>query len=320
MQVLVTGATGFLGSHVVRELRSRGHAVRALVRPGRPREHVESTGVELAEGDLLDRASLFGACRGVDGLVHCAARMGFWSRQDLEQRMVIVEGSSALFRAAHKAKVQRIAHVSSIAAVGASREPVRMDEGWRWNGIRLGANYVRCKREIEDRVWCAVRGGMPITVVNPVFLVGPRLDGRGRSALVERVAGGKVRWVPPGGAALCDVEDAARGAVTALEEGRFGERYILGGHDLTWRELHEAVARELGVTSRARTAPLAVGRALALGAGALDLVRLSRPRFAPELYRAWGWYAFADSTKAERELGYRARPLDETIARMCEAA
>ena len=318
MHVLVTGANGFLGAHVVARLLAHGHSVRAMVREGRPHAHLESLGVsEFSAADLLEETSLPRACRGTDALVHCAARMGFWSRQNDLQRRTIVEGGSALYRAAHAAKLARIVHVSSIAAVGASRTPVALGEDAPWNGRALGVHYVDCKREAEERVFSAAQRGMPIAVVNPTMLAGPRLDERPPSNTVRRIARGQTRWVPEGGTSLADVEDVAEGIALALERARPCERYVLGGHDLSWRALYGAIAAELGVPAHFRTIPPAAARALACGAGLLDRLRLSRPPWTPELLRSWGWYSFARSDKAVRELGYRIRPLEQIVQRMC---
>ena len=156
---------------------------------------------------------------------------------------------------------------------------------------------------------------MPITVVNPAMLVGPRLDGRGPAGYVTRLARGKLRWIPPGGSSVCDVADVAAGTVLALERGRVGERYLLGGPNLSWRELYGALARELGVPAPRRSVPGFAAASLARGAALLDLVRLSRPPWTPEIFRSWGWYAYADSGKAERELGYRSRSAAEIVRR-----
>ncbi len=315
MRVLVTGGTGFLGSHVVRGLLARGHEVRALCRPGRPRGTLEQPGVEPMSGDLCDEASLRHACRGVQGVVHCAVRSGFWRRQDAQQRLVIVEGTAAVLRAAHAAAVRRIVHVSTISAIGATRDGTILDEAARWPGTDLGLNYVRAKREAEERALAAARGGVPVVVVNPGALMGPRLDGAPLPWHLRRIADGKGRWAPQGGTSLVDVEDVAHGVLAALERGRVGERYILGGHNLAWRGLHAAVARHLGRPVAVREIPAPVRHTLLAGATLLDLVRLSRPPFTPEFFRLWGWYAWVDSGKATRELGYVFRPLEETLAR-----
>jgi len=320
MQVLVTGATGYLGGQVVRAALERGHAVRALVRPGRPRGWLEELGVACVEGDLLDEPSLLAATRGAEGLVHCAARTGYWSKQNVEQRRINVEGSSALLRAAGHRGLARIVHVSSIAAVGANRDRSPLTEESPWLGRDGPAvHYALTKRESEERALAAVRQGLPVVVVNPGALLGPRADGGRKGGLAARARSGPGR-VPPGGGTFSDVCDAARGCLAALERGRIGERYLLGGHNLSWLELHSLLAARAGSRPPRGTRALWEGRVLERATTLLDVLGLSRPRFAPELYRIWGWYTCADSGKAARELGYAFRPLDELVARALAAA
>lgn len=313
MTILVTGATGFLGSHVAAQLSAEGRAVRALVRPGQRPEHLRAT--EIVEGDLHDEKSLRSACRGIDAIVHCAARTGYWSKQDHEQRHVNVEGTSRLFRAAQDHDVKRIVHLSSISAIGATRDGRALDESAVWNLRHIGVNYVATKRESEERSLAAAWGGMPVVVVNPSSIFGPRFDGRAASSTIARIARGEVKWVPPGGTSVCDVEDVARATIAALDRGRVGERYALGGHNLTWLELYAVIARLCGARPPTRRIPQTAVRALALATGALDVVGLSRPPWTPEVFRSWGWYTFVDSQKAMRELGYTIRPLDEILER-----
>jgi len=314
MRVLVTGAAGFLGSHVVSTLRSRGEEVRALVRPGRPRAWVEATGAEIVEGDLLDEKSLRQACRGVDAVVHCAALRGNRSRRRREQRQTNVEGTARLYRAAHDHHVSRIVHVSTIATLGADRVGVPRNEESAGNLVGIGLPYVDSKRESEERALSAAWAGMPVVILNPAHLAGPRLDGRVPSP-VARLARRRMRFVPCGGVSVADVEDVARSTADALVRGRVGERYLLGGHNLEHKEFYAALARGMSLPPPVFRVPPFVARALALATGVLDLARLSRPPFSPEVFRAWGWYLYADSSKAERELGYQIRPLEEIVAR-----
>lgn len=321
MKVLVTGAAGYLGSHVVRALLHRNHAVRVLVRPGRPRVALEGIALENCEGDLLDEKSLRKACHGMDAVVHCAARTGFWSRVEREQRAVNVEGTSRLLRAVQSEGVGKFVHVSSIATIGwldmPSNVPPRelLDETHVWNPHELKIGYVRSKKAAEERALAAAWAGLHVVIVNPCMLVGPRFDGRGPGTLVRRIQSGTLKWIPPGGTSVADVEDVASGCVGALERGRSAERYILGGHNLAWGELYAAMAQELGVHAPSRRMPMSFVRALRVVTGALDAVGLSRPRFAPELYRAFGRAGFVDSSKARGELDYSFRPLAETIQR-----
>jgi len=318
MRILVTGATGFLGQHVVAELLRRGETVRALVRPGRPgrgREWLAAQAVECTAGDLLDVSSLKRACSGADALVHCAAHLGLWSRANAEQRAVNVEGSAALLRAATAAKLRRIVHVSTVAAIALRRDRSVADESAHWNGASSGIAYARSKKEGEDRALAAARGGVPVVVVNPGMLLGPRLDGGPPGSLVRRIAAGGTRWVPAGGLSVTDVEDVARAIVAALAHGRINERYILAGHNVGLRELYAALAAAAGRPPPRGEIPAALRHLVVPAAGALALVGLDRPRWAAERYRLWGLYGWFDSSRAERELGYRVRPLDEIVAR-----
>jgi dihydroflavonol-4-reductase len=319
MQVLVTGATGFLGSHVVRALLARGHRVRALVRPGGARTHVELAGVALADGDLLAEPTLHEACRDVDAVVHAAGSTALWSRMNRLQWRINVDGLAAIVRAAHARKVPRLVHVSSVAAIGATRDGTVLDETARWIGPAHRIHYVNTKKEAEERALAAAWAGMDVVIVNPAMLVGPRLDGRAPSSMIVRVASGATRWCPPGGVSVVDVEDAASGCVLALERGRAGERYILAAHNLRWRELYEAIARAAETDARFANLPRAALPILVAGATLLDLAGLSRPRFAPEIFRSWGWTAFYDASKARRELGWSSRPLDDTLRRTLDA-
>lgn len=315
MTVLVTGAGGFLGAHVVRLLLEAGHRPRAMVRPGRPRAHLESAGVELVEGDLQDERSLAEACRGARGLVHCAARIGFARRGDEDQRRTNVEGTAALFRAAHRRGVERIVHVSSVAAVGASRSPVALDEDAVWNLRRLGVHYAMTKRAAEERALAAARGGMPIVVVNPGAMFGPRLDGGPPNSLLARIAAGKLRWIPTGGTSVTDVADVGAAILAALECGRVGERYILAGHDLTWEQLYRRMAEVTQGSMPTRRLSVPLARLLAPGASWLELAGVGRAAGLASRLAAVGWYAWYDSSKARRELGYRVRPVEEILAR-----
>src|SRR5215207_1653205 len=199
MELLITGATGYLGGHVARAALAQGHTVRALVRPGSDHAWLAALGVDCREGDLQDEPSLLAAARGADGLVHCAARLGYWSRQDEDQRRINVEGTSAMLRAARQRKLARIVHVSSVVAVGANRAGIPLRESTPWPGRDgLPLNYARTKREAEERVFAAAKAGMQVAVVNPGAMIGPRADGRAQGGLVARAARGRSR-VPPGG-------------------------------------------------------------------------------------------------------------------------
>ncbi|MFT7668360.1 MAG: dihydroflavonol-4-reductase [Planctomycetota bacterium] len=309
MLVLVTGATGFLGAHIVRTLLAQNDKVRALVRPGSARNHIRKLGVEFIEGNLLDEKVMEKACEGVDAIIHCAALLSYWSRQNAMQYSTNVDGVSILLRAAHKARVRRIVHVSSVAAVGATRNGEVLDESAVWNLHGAGVHYAHTKHQGEQRMLAAAWGGMPIVVVNPSSMFGPRLDGRPPSPLITGIMRGRLPWIPPGGVSITDVSDVAAACVRAQRAGTPGSRYILAGHNVTWEQLYNSIADaadgrlpKLKLTARRL-------RMLKILATCRDKLRLSRPPWTPELYRSYGSYSWYRSAKAERELSYSVRSL-----------
>lgn len=297
MRVLVTGSSGFLGAHVVRALAAAGHEPRALVRPGR----TAPLDIENVGGDLDDEASLRRALRGCEGVVHAAA-MRTNRREGFElQRATNVEGTSRLLRAAQAAGTARIVHVSSMAAVGWTREPTPLREDVRWNGGELRVEHFDTKKEAEERALAGAWAGMELCVVNPGHLLGPRLDGRAHEH-VDALVRGALNASPNGGASVVDVADAAIGCVRALERGRRGERYLLGGTNTSWRELDAAVATELGV------------RAPSAGPGLFARWRAPSDHDALRPNGAWTWI---DDAKARAELGHAPRALADTLRRAC---
>ncbi len=301
MRVLVSGSTGFLGAHLVRELLRRGHAVRALVRPGRATQVPHVGGVEIAEGDLADEASLRRALRGCEGAIQAGAFLAKTAAEHGTERATNVEGTTRFLRAAQAAGVARLVHVSSMAGVGFAREAVPLTESSRWNAGELGLEHFDTKKESEERALAGAWAGMELCVVNLGTLLGPRLDERAHE-LVGALRSGRLRASPTGGASVVDVEDAARGCALALESGRRGERYLLGGTNVTWHALDSALARELGVAE-----PTA-------GGGLLARFRAAREHDALRPAAAWFWI---DDTKARTELGHTSLPFAETVRRAC---
>lgn len=255
MTTLVTGAGGFLGAHVCALLRARGAPVRGFVRPGKDRAFLAKLGVELVEGDLGDEVSVRRACRGVRRIVHCAGIRTSWKKRAAEQRAVNVEGTARLVRAATDHGVERLVHVSTCSTLGANADGALRDERSECNLRGRGIGYVDTKHEAEERMRSAAWAGLPVVIANPVWLVGPRLDGRAPT-IAEQIERG-LRWVAPGGIAVGDVEDAALGLLAALEKGRVGERYVLAGHNRPQIEVYAAVAAAMGRSTRLRRIPRA---------------------------------------------------------------
>jgi dihydroflavonol-4-reductase len=313
MRVLVTGAAGFLGAHVVRSLLRAGDEVCALVRPGRPRNHLRRIGVEFLEGDLLDPEVARAGCEATEAVVHCASLISYWRRQHGQLRRVNVEGTMTLLRAAAAAGTTRLVHVSTAAAVGVSDEPAVLDERTPWDPETVTSVYAATKREAEERVLAAAWGGLPALVVNPSLLLGPRLDGLPPSPLILGVQRGRLPWVPPGGVSPTDVSDVADAVARAVHHGRVGERYLLAGHDVSWRRLYETIAENAdGRVPRRDLTPRRLAWLRRVERWK-DRLRLSSPPLTLEVYRGLGTYAWYDSSKAARELGYAPRPLARVV-------
>ncbi len=311
MRVLVTGATGFLGVAVCRELLGRGHAVRALVRSASGLAGLEGLEVEVARGDVLDPASVRAALAGRDAVVHAAGlpRIG---GDDRETFAVNVRGAEVVLGAALEARVARAVLTSSVAAIGGSRTPVLLDETTPSNAEALGIGYFVSKLRGERAGLALAARGLPLVVLRPSVVFGPGDTHRSSAELAASIARRRLPGWVEGGSSFCDVRDVARAHVEALERGRAGEVYVLGGHNLRVSELVRRVAAIAGVPPPPRI-PYPVAWAAAALQEAAARVRGGRPATTRDLVRSARLFTFVSSAKAERELGYAIRPFDEMV-------
>jgi dihydroflavonol-4-reductase len=312
MRVLVTGASGFIGSAVVRELVLRGHAVRALVRAQSRTENLESLDVERALGDVLDRASVVRALSGCDAVVHTAGVVHF--RPDDQERLFAVNARSVeiVLGAALEARVERAVLTSSTAVLGGTARPQVMNEASPSNAEALGIAYFVAKARGERAALDAFRRGLPVVVVRPSFVLGPGDVYRSSAGIVLAIARGQYPVYVSGGVSFCDVRDVAHGHVEALLRGRAGEAYILGGHNMELDELMQMVAR-LGGLRAPRRIPYALGWVLAAASEALDAARGKVPHLTRQLLASSHLYTYVSSAKAMGELGYTMRPFETSI-------
>jgi dihydroflavonol-4-reductase len=306
VNVLVTGATGFLGRHLVPLLLARGDDVRALVRPQTDAAWLEEAGVSLVRGRLVDPETVRRSATGCELVFHVAGLVSY-ERHDLERlREANVETTRTLL--ASLEPQARLVHVSSLAAVGPSSSPERLaTEEQPFPQTAESIPYSLTKREAERLVLAAAARGLEVVVANPSVAFGPG-DAHGSSTWpVPRYLSGRLRVLVEGGTANVDVRDVAAGLIMLANRGRAGERYILTAPDanLSWREFFALVARVTGVRRRMVLLPGALASA---GASVVRWpVEPGRARAA----RLW-W--FASGAKAERELGFRTRPFEQTIA------
>jgi dihydroflavonol-4-reductase len=308
MRVLVTGGSGFIGSRVVRALIEGGHAVRCLVRKTSKTERIDGLPWERCEGDVRDRASLGAALAGCDAIVHLASPSS-WSEINsplLEE--VVVEGTRNVLAAAQAAGGRRVVFCSSVTALGGTPRPEVMDE--HTDAVpdpRL--RYAHCKRRAEELCTQAVRTGLPVVIVNPAEVYGPEDTAFITAGNLVDFAKSSPVLICHGGTAVVHVDDVAQGIVRALERGRPGERYILGGENLTIRELAALTLELLAQKKRIVALPTPVIRGVSRAAQALHIPLPFNPLVIPYATRYW----FVDSSKARSELGVSFRSARETL-------
>lgn len=317
MTVLVTGASGHIGAHVVRHLLAQGRRVRAFVRPTSNLKGLEGLDVELARGDVLDRASLEAALRGCTAVYHLAAVVAEWSHEPALILKTAIEGTANVLQAvADGSGIERIVYTSSVAAVGMthSRQQPRNESHYNTEDL---THYSVAKTRAEHLAQeLADRYGLPLVIVNPAVVLGP-LDYRPTPAtqVVVRYLKYHLPFYVDAGANLVHVDDVARGHLLAEAHGKLGERYILGGENLTVLEMFSLLAQ---LVDR-RPPRLELGRRT-LGALGWAAEMIARLRGKPPLVThartrsLVGRYGFYDTSKAQRELGYTSRPVRQTLA------
>ncbi|TAJ82344.1 hopanoid-associated sugar epimerase [Reyranella sp.] len=313
---LVTGGSGFLGSAVVRALIARGARVRALVRATSPRGNLEGLGCDVVVGDLTDRESLKRAMKDVRYLFHVAADYRLWARDPAVIVRANVEGTLNLKREALLAGVERIVYTSSVAALRVAGATVPVDETAALTpGEAVGA-YKRSKtmaeRAVEDMI---LREGLPAIIVNPTTPIGPRdIRPTPTGRILLDAARGRIPAFVDTGLNFAHVDDVAEGHLLAFERGRIGERYILGGDNLSLRDLLGTVAGLTGRVAPKVRLPRLPLYPLAAGAEFMAHLTGKEPLLTIDGLRMSKYRMFFTSAKAERELGYRSRSYKEGVA------
>jgi dihydroflavonol-4-reductase len=313
-KTLVTGATGLIGSHVVKALLARGDDVRATVRPRSRLDNIaDLDALETVSCDVLDRRAVRRALTGVDRVFHCAGMTSLRaSQQELER--VNVGGTRVVLEEALNAGVERLVFTSSFAAVGPATRGSTADETQVWRAGRHGLAYVNAKHAAEIEALRLGAKGLPVVVVNPAHVLGPGDVNRSSTELVRRFLRRELPAYVDGAVCIVHPADVAAGQLLADERGTIGERYILGNRNFTLDRLFADLSRLSGVEPPALKLPLPAAIALARSSRALPV----GPNVVEAELRAMSlWWAFR-STKAKRELGYKPRhhedALVETIA------
>jgi dihydroflavonol-4-reductase len=305
---LVTGATGFVGSHVARALVERGDHVRVTARPDASLDALADLDVEVVMADILDRRAMRRALRGVQRLFHVAGSTSLRASADTLFR-VHVDGTRIVLEEALRAGVERVVHTSSVAAVGPAKRGSTADETDVFRVGRLGLPYVSSKHEGEGIAMRLAAQGLPVVVVNPAQVFGAGDRRRSSTELVRRFLRREIPAYVDGALNVVDVDDVARGHLLADERGRVGERYILGNRNFTLDRLLADLGRLSGVEPPVLKLPLPAALALARAYQAVP----GTPRITVDEVRiASLWWAFR-STKARRELGFQPAHHEDTL-------
>ena len=319
MTVLVTGATGFLGSHVARLLAERGERVRVLVRPesaGRVAEVLRGTCVETALGDLRDVASLERATQGVDAVYHVAADYRLWTRRPADIYDSNVTGTRNLFEAARRARASRVIYTSTVGTIAVPRGAALPDENTRTAIDEMIGHYKRSKWLAEQEALRAAGDGLPVVIVNPTTPVGPgdaKPTPTGR--IIVDFLNGRMPAYVDSGLNFVGVEDAAVGHLLAAERGRVGERYILGGENLMLKQVLGVLAQASGRTAPRVRLPHFVALGAAYADAAISGLLGREPHIPLEGVRMARHSMFVNDKKARTELGFVPGPVAGALER-----
>ncbi len=320
MLAFITGATGFLGSHVARAVAMQGAELRLLIRPSSHLGNIQELQAERVVGDLRDAASLRRAMAGCDVVFHVAADYRLWVRDPEEMHRSNVEGTQSILEAARENKVRRVVYTSSVATMGFQSNGQLANEDSPVSLASMIGPYKRSKFLAEQIAVKAGRSGMDVVVVNPTTPVGERdIKPTPTGRIVVDFLKKKFPAYVDTGLNLVDAGECARGHIAALEKGKSGERYILGGENLTLKQILDKLAAISGLPSPGIKVPYVV----ALATGVVDQVftghiRNREPRATIDAVRMGRKRMFVSSGKAERDLGWKIVPVEGALRRAVE--
>jgi dihydroflavonol-4-reductase len=319
MKVLVTGATGFLGSHLCRRLIQDGHEVTVLRRPTSNNNALSDLNLIHETGDVTDSESVNRAVKGNEVVVHAAAHLAHWGFHKETQHEVNVQGAKNVVEACQQFGVRRLLHISSVATIGIPerhQQPAR--EGFKFNLENSPLTYHISKKRAEETVLVGVEKGLDAVIVNPSSFWGP-LGKEFKGAAFALIA--KQMAIIPyftGGMCVAHVQDVVEGIVAAIEKGKTGQRYILGGDNLPYRSIVETGAKKLGLKRKFVPIPNLLTGLAAMTLEPLSRITKRQPRITYAVHYCASRFAYYDSSKAKNELSYSPRDfnalLDECVA------
>ena len=314
-KVLVTGASGFVGSAVAAKLVERGFSVRALVRATSPRTHLAGLDLDYVQGDLRDAATIRPAMAGVRYLFHVAADYRLWARDRNEIVVNNVTGTRVMMEEALHAGVERIVYTSSVATLAVQRDGTSVDETVPLEELKAIGAYKRSKVAAERLVERMIaQQGLPAVIVNPSTPIGPRdVKPTPTGRIIVEAALGRIPAFVDTGLNLVHVDDVAQGHLAALDRGKIGERYILGGQNVQLSEMLTVIANLIGRRPPRVRLPRSAIVPLALAAETIARFTGREPFVTMDALRMSKYRMFFTAAKAERDLGFTARPFTDAL-------
>ncbi len=312
--VLVTGGTGFLGANLTVELVKRGHNVRIFYREGDHHPFLDNLEVQHFAGDIRDKDLLKKAVAGCDAVFHTVGNASFWKSDRPIQELVNVKGTENILTVAKAAGVKRVVHTSSINALGIPDPGTIGDENTAFNWESYDFNYATTKKKSEDVALSFNAPDFEVVVVNPGTIFGKGDINVNTGSYVKAIKNGQGYFTASGGTNCVSVDDVVKGHILAMEKGRPGEKYILGGENLTMVQLFKLIGTELGLSFHP---VIEIPKVIAMGVSTINefffkLIN-KRTNLVPESVQVGYLKLFYSSAKAERELDYSAQPLNVAI-------
>ncbi len=313
MATLVTGATGFLGSHIARKLVERGDKVRILLRKTSKTINIDDIDAERVYGDVTDIDSVRHAIDGCEILYHTAGLVSFKQADYQKMEEVNVKGTNNVFTAAMEAGVKKAVYTSSVAAIGLKPGRQPADEDTPFDPESTDIQYILSKYHAEQEALKFVEKGLPLVIVNPSIVIGAGDVYVSTTGMILWYCKRRLPGYTDGGINLVDAEDVAIGHLLAEEKGRIGERYILSNLNITIKELFELLEKVTGIPRPKLKIPYFLALA---GAYLAELVGIPAPNYVAmdvDSIKGTKHYWYFDNSKAVKELGFSPRPLEETI-------